>query len=241
MENIIEYDVLTEEMRKFKTQEDVAEFIKKYKKTMNLPMIMMEYAGELMNQNEYDKAMLMYLEMDKNKKLEYIYDDVTLWFRLGEYYINNGDIEKGIVYLKKICNEISNYEESFEFRGLTADWEKLKPYVGDKIKPSLVMEEDDDKPIVDGELLELLLEELGSGGLHSYLTYYGDRLEETLEAAKRKNKSKTVELLELIKTKYFKGQMPKDVQIIEDIIMENDWWFEEEDEEYYDDIEDELC
>ena len=240
MGNTVEYDVLIDEMNNFRTQKDVAEFIKKYRKTRNLPMIMMEYAGELLNQNEYDKAMLMYLEMDKNKQLEYIYDDVTLWFRLGEYYINNGEIEKGKAYLKKICNEVSNYEESLEFRELTAEWEKLKPYVVDEIKPSLVVE-DDDESMTDDELLELLLEEMGSGGLHPYLTYYGDRLEETLEAAKRKNKSKTVELLELIKTKYFKGKMPKDIQKIEDIIMKNDWWFEEEDEKYYDDIEDELC
>lgn len=241
MGNTVEYEVLIEEMEKFKTQKDVAEFIKKYRKTMNLPMIMMEYADELIHQNEYDKAMLMYLEMDKNKKLEYIYDDVTLWFRLGEYYINNGDIEKGKAYLIRICDEISNYEESFEFRELTEDWKKLKPYVVDEIAPSVVMEEDDDGPMSDAELLELLLEELGSGGLHPYLTYYGDRLEETLEAAKRKGKTKTVELLELIKTKYFKGKMPKDIQTIEDIIMENDWWFEAEDEEYYEAIEEELC
>lgn len=240
MGSAVEYDVLIEEMKKFKSQKDVAEFIGKYRKTMNLPMIMMEYADELMHQNEYDKAILMYLEIDKNKKLEYIYDDVTLWFRLGEYYINNGDVEKGKSYLIKICDEVSNYEESFEFRELTVNWQKLKPYIIDDIKPSLVFEEDDE-PMTDDELLEVLLEELGSGGLHPYLTYYGDRLEETLAAAKRKGKTKTVELLELIKTKYFKGEMPKDIQTIEDIILKNDWWFEEEDEEYYDEIEDELC
>ena len=128
-----------------------------------------------------------------------------------------------------------------KFGALTEAWEKLKPYVVNDIKPSLVMGEDVDEPMTDDELLEVLLEEMGSGGLHPYLTYYGDRLEETLAAAKRKEKTKTVELLELIKTKYFKGKMPKDIQTIEEIIMENDWWFEDEDEEYYEAIEDELC
>ncbi len=97
--------------------------------------------------------------MAKNKHLKYIYDDVTLWFRLGEYYINNGEIEKGTEYLIRICDEIDNYEELFEFRGLTADWQKLKPFVISEIKPSLVtMNDSAEDEIMDGdELLELFL------------------------------------------------------------------------------------
>lgn len=230
-------------MNTFKNQNDVTEFIKKYKKIFNLPMLMMWHADELIQQDKYDMAILMYLEIDKNKNLKYIYDDVTLWFRLGEYYINKGEIEKGKSYLIQIGDEIDNYEESFEFRELTAEWEKLKPYVIDEMKPSIVMHgdrEDDDEPMTDGELLKIFLEEMASGGLHSYLCSYGDRLEETLVAAKNNGMTKTLELLGLVKTKYFNGNIPTDINTIEDILMGNDWWFEEEDEQYYENIEKEL-
>jgi len=243
MGKIVMIDDLMEQMSSFKSQKDVAEFIKKYKAVDYLPMIMMNYADELRTKNKYDIASLIYLELGENKYLEYIYDEVTLWFRLGEYYINNGEIEKGRAYLIRLCDEVSNYEESLEFRELTADWQKLKPYVVDQIKPSLVTTEDaeDDESMTDDELLELFLEEMASGGIHAYLTNYGNKLEETLAAANCREKSVTVELLELIKTKYFKGKIPKKTEMIENIIDKNDWRFEEEYDQYYYEIEKELC
>ncbi len=243
MAKIIMIDDLMEQMSNFKSQKDVADFIKKYRSVEYLPEILMNYAEELLSKNERDTAYLIYFEINENKHLEYVYDDITLWFRLGQYYINNDEIENGKEYLIKICDEVENYEESLGFRELTAEWEKLKPYVVDEIKPSLVTLEDteDNKSMTDDELLELFLEEMASGGIHSYLTCYGDRFEETLSAAKRKEKSVTVELLELIKTKYFKNEMPKKLEKIENIIDKNDWWFEEEYDQYYYEIEKELC
>lgn len=243
MSKIIDVDNLIEQMNDFKSQKDVAKFIKKYKSVEYLPMIMMNYADELRIQNKYDTAILIYLEMIENKHLKFIYDEVTLWFRLGEYYINNGDVEKGKSYLINLCDEVENYEESLEFRELTADWQKLKPYVVDDIKPSVITTEttSEDEPMTDDELLELFIEEMASGGIHSYLTYYGHRLDETLAAAKRSEKPVTCKLLELIKTKYFKGEMPKNPDKIEDVILKNDWWFEEEYDQYYYEIEKEFC
>ena len=243
MSEIVMIDDLMEQMSNFKSQKDVADFIKKYRSVEYLPEILMNYAEELLSKNERDTAYLIYFEINENKHLEYVYDDITLWFRLGQYYINNDEIENGKEYLIKICDEVENYEESLGFRELTAEWEKLKPYVVDEIKPSLVSLEDteDNKSMTDDELLELFLEEMASGGIHSYLTCYGDRFEETLSAAKRKEKSVTVELLELIKTKYFKNEMPKKLEKIENIIDKNDWWFEEEYDQYYYEIEKELC
>lgn len=243
MSKVVMLDDLMEQMRNFKSQKDVAKFIKKYRSVDYLPMIMMNYADKLISKNKYDTACLIYLEMAENKHLGYIYDEVTLWFRLGEYYINNNEIEKGKAYLIKLCDEISNYEESLEFRDLTADWQKLKPYVVNEIKPSVVSAENagNDETMTDDELIELFLEEMASGGIHAYLTNYGHRLEETLAVAKRREKPVTVELLELIKTKYFNGEMPKNIETIENIIDKNDWWFEEEYDQYYYDIEKELC
>lgn len=243
MAKIIAVDDLMEQMNDFASRKDVAKFIRKYKSVDYLDMIMINYAEELIAKNKYDTAYLIYLEIVENKNLMYISDEVTLWFRLGEYYINKGDVEKGKSYLIKLCNEVENYEESLGFRELTAEWQKLKSYVIDEIKPSLITIKDtkDDEPMTEDELLELFLEEMASGGVHAYLTCYGHRLEETLAAAKHKEKYITVELLELIKTKYFKGKMPKKVETIENIILKNDWWFEEEFENYYYEIEKELC
>lgn len=239
MSKNIMVDDLIEQMNNFKSQKDVAKFIEKYKSVEYLPMIMMYYADELRNKSKNNIAILMYLEMAENKHLKYIYDDVTLYLRLGEYYINKGEIEKGKSYLIKLCDEVENYEEAIGFRELTADWKMLKPYVVDEIKPSLVVGKDE--IVADDDLLELFLEEMASGGIHAYLTSYGHLLERTLKMAKSREKLATAKLLELIKIKYFNGKMPKKLTKIENIIDKNDWWFEEEYDQYYYEIEKELC
>ena len=243
MAKIIMVDDLMEQMDNFKSQKDVSRFIKKYKSVEYLPMIMMNYADELRNKGKRDIANLIYLEMVENKHLKYIYDEVTLYLRLAEYYINNGEIEKGKSYLLLLCDEVDNYEEAIEFRELTAEWQKLKPYVVDEIKPPLVTmnDTDEDEFVPDDDLLELFLSEMASGGIHAYLTSYGHLLERTLGMARSKEKTVTVELLELIKTKYFKGEMPQKLVTIENIIDKNDWWFEEEYDQYYYEIEKDLC
>lgn len=243
MAKIIMVDDLMEQMDDFKNQKDVSKFINKYKSVDYLGTIMINYAEQLIVKNKYDTACLIYLEIEENKNLKYIGDEVTLWFRLGEYYINKGENEKGKSYLIKLCNEVENYEEALGFRELTAEWQKLKPYVVNELKPSLITlcDSSEDESMTEEELLELFLEEMASGGIHSYLSCYGHKLEETLVAAKHKEKNVTVELLELIKTKYFKGKMPQKVETIEDIILKNDWWFEEEYDKYYSEIEQELC
>lgn len=236
-------DDLMKQMDDFKNQKDVSKFINKYKSVDYLDMIMTNYAEQLIAKKQYDTAYSIYLEIERNKNLKYISDEVTLWFRLCEYYINKGETEKGKSYLIKLCNEVGNYEESFGFRGLTREWQKLKSYVIDEINPSLITLCDlsEDESMTDDELLQLFLEEMASGGIHSYLCSYGHRLEETLVAAKHKGKNVTVELLELIKTKYFNGKMPQKAEIIENILLKNDWWFEEEYDKYYYVIEEELC
>ncbi len=242
MSKTIMIDDLMTQMDDFTSRKDVAKFIKKYRSVDYLGMIMINYAEELIAKNKYDTACMIYLEIDENKNLKHISDEVTLWFRLGEYYINKDEIEKGKQYLINLCDEVENYEEALEFRDLSVNWQKLKPYVVGEIKPSLIINSGtDDEPMTDDELLELLLSEMGSGGIHAYLTSYGHLLERTLEMARSKEKPITVELLELIKTKYFKGEMPEKLSAIENIIDKNDWWFEEEFDQYYYEIEKELC
>ena len=147
MAKIVVVDDLMKEMSNFKSQKDVAKFIKKYRSLDYLTMIMINYAEELISKNKYDIAILIYLEIDGNKRLKCISDEVTLWFRLGEYYINKGEIEKGKAYLIELCDEIENYEESFE-ESIDGDFETLD------------FEEDIETEIIeiqDNERLRLLL------------------------------------------------------------------------------------
>ncbi len=73
------------------------------------------------------------------KHFKSIADDVTIYLRMAEYYIESGETEKGIEYLVKLCTEtVSNYEESIGFRELTAVWEKYKHLVEGKVPPSVV-------------------------------------------------------------------------------------------------------
>lgn len=74
-----------------------------------------------------------------HKHFKYIADEVTVYLRMAEYYIESGDIEKGVEYLIKLCTEtVDNYEESIEFRGLTSVWEKYNHFVKGMVPPSKV-------------------------------------------------------------------------------------------------------
>lgn len=65
-----------------------------------------------------------------------IADDVTIYLRMAEYYIENGETEKGVEYLIKLCTEtVSNYEEAIGFRELTEVWGKYKHLVEGKVPP----------------------------------------------------------------------------------------------------------
>lgn len=242
MTKIVNTDDILEKMNNFSSQKDAEKFIKKYKKLPFIEAIMVNYAEELIAKNHYDTAILIYLELVQNKYLKDLIDEIYVWFRLGEYYINNNDIEKGKEYLIKLCDNYENYEESFEFRDLTFDWKRIKAYVEDDIKPSISFNNttQNNTPMTDNELLELFIEEMASGGIHAYLTNYGHRLESTLAAAQKADKPITAELLKLLKNKYFNGKMPENIETIENTILKNDWWFEEEYDEYYCKIEQEL-
>ena len=103
---IIMIDDLMKQMDDFKNQKDVSKFINKYKSVDYLDMIMTNYAEQLITKKQYDTACLIYLEIERNKNLKYISDEVTLWFRLGEYYINKGETDKGKSYLIKLCMKL---------------------------------------------------------------------------------------------------------------------------------------
>lgn len=74
-----------------------------------------------------------------HKHFKNIADELTIYLRMAEYYIENGETEKGTEYLIKLCTEtVDNYEESIGLRELTAVWEKYKHLVEGKVPPSKV-------------------------------------------------------------------------------------------------------
>lgn len=74
-----------------------------------------------------------------HKHFKNIADDVTIYLRMAEYYIETGETEKGVEYLIKLCTEtVSNYEEAIGFRELTEVWGKYKHLVEGKVPPSEV-------------------------------------------------------------------------------------------------------
>lgn len=58
------------------------------------------------------EAGILYLQIATEVFGEYA-DEITCFLRFAEYYIENGEMEKGVSYLIKVCCETTtNYEES---------------------------------------------------------------------------------------------------------------------------------
>lgn len=68
----------------------------------------------------------------------YINNNVCLYLRLAEYYIELGEKEKGEEYLILLCTKgPDNYEESIEINELTPIWNKYRHLVAGKVPKSI--------------------------------------------------------------------------------------------------------
>lgn len=66
-----------------------------------------------------------------------IADDITLYLLSAQYYIEQGEVERGKEYLIKLCTETaSNYEEAIGFRELEDVWEKYRYLVEGQVPGS---------------------------------------------------------------------------------------------------------
>lgn len=101
-----------------------------------------------------------------HKHFKNIADDLTIYLRMAEYYIEEGRTEKGTEYLIKLCTEtVTNYEEAIAHRNFTAVWEKYKHLVAGKVPESKVLESDNPLPpekctVQIGEILSLTDDEM---------------------------------------------------------------------------------
>lgn len=73
------------------------------------------------------------------ESFDFVADDVTLYLRLAEYYLEKGEEENGVDFLIKLCTEtVDNYDEAISFRELDTVWQKYKNLVEGKVPASLV-------------------------------------------------------------------------------------------------------
>lgn len=210
------------------SEKELSNFFKKYRKVQCIDITVVNYAEELIKGSNYEKGVMIIKGIYETKYLEYISDDITVYIILAQYYIENGDTEKGKKFLIKIANETTdNYEESLEFRGWLDTWNKYKHLVKDEIPAPIFS---NDKELSDEDLLELLLKEVHSGGYDAYLSYNGQYFERTLKIAETKNMNSLVEQLQRIKSKFPNDTVPNNAI---DIIENSKLSFNDEDELFY--------
>lgn len=99
--------------------------------------VLTSMGDRLIRDGKYDRGIfLMQNALKRANRGEYS-DGITLFLRLAEYEFINGNEDKGTECLIHVCeNEVSNYEESIEFRNLTEVWLKYKHYVEGKVRKS---------------------------------------------------------------------------------------------------------
>lgn len=109
-----------------------------------------EFGEMLMENGELGRG-LKFIQYGGNLLPKMYANEIVLYLRSAQYYIEKGDIETGTKFLKKLCCETSsNYEESIGFSGLTHIWEKYR-YLIDGQVPASISTNDGDAPCLPEE------------------------------------------------------------------------------------------
>lgn len=242
MKKFVILEDLLAQLENCHTQKDLNQYIKKHRNVQMIGDLIINVAEEKIKAGDYDTGILYILSVYESGYLN-SYDDVTIYLRLAEYYIENGEIDKGKDFLIRLCNEtVDNYEEALKFRNLNSIWEKYKDLVKDCVKTpvSLDNETNEDIPTPE-ELLEELLEEVCSGGFDAYLSYHSKYFYETIMAAEKLKKPCTINVLKRVAKKFPDGKVPNSPEMTESIIIDNELDFEKEDDYFYKRVEKELA
>ena len=240
MKKFVMLDDLQYELEKCTTRKEIDKFIKKHRKVQLISDLLINTAEDRIKAGEYEAGIAIMLAVYESRYLN-DFDDVTLYLRLAEYYIENDDTDKGKSFLTKMCNEtVDNYEEALSFRTLLPVWEKYKSLVAGQVQPSVSLDDVEYKTPTSEELLDIMLSEVESGGFDAYLSYHSKYFEETIKAAESLNKTKTAALLKRVEGKFPDGKIPKNQQETEQVIMDMALDFEDEDNYFYNVVEKEL-
>lgn len=144
IEKIQEQYKIDKDLKKFKNSLTITAL--KYKKYFGLGDCLINLAEEEYYQKGDKLAGLTIIKV-VHKYFKNIADELTIYLRMAEYYIEDGKTEKGIKYLIKLCTEtVENYEEAIAHRELTAVWEKYKHLVAGKVPESKVYESSNPLP-----------------------------------------------------------------------------------------------
>lgn len=224
---IINGDDMLKDFENINTEKDVLKVLKKYSDADHFNAVIINYAISLLKTSNRQKGTMIINRFLKSEE-----DEITKYIVLAYYYFETGDIENGKLYLIKIAKETTiNYEFSLEFRGWLDVWNKYKKYVQGEIPPS--RNSNDEEDMSDDELMELLLEEVHSGGYDAYLSYNGEHFKRTLKIAKKRKMIGLTKQLQRIKSKFPDGTIDDDA---EEIIEEYNLNFDDEDELFYSEI-----
>ena len=241
MKKFVLLDKLLAGLQKCHTQKETEKYIKKYRNVQMIGDLIINAAEDKIKAGDYDTGILYILSVYESKYID-DYDEVTVFLRLAEYYINNGDTEKGKAFLIRMCNEtVDNYEEALKFRNLFKVWKKYKHLVEGRVKTPVSLDNEENKEVpTPEELLEELLEEVCSGGFDTYLSYHSKYFYETIRAAEILNKPNAVEVLRRVAKRFPDGKIPDSPEKTEKLIIDNKLDFEKEDDFFYKNVEKEL-
>lgn len=214
------------------TEKELTRFFKKYRKVQFIDVVAVNYAEELIKGSDYEKGIMIIKGVYESKYLPFLSDETTVYILLARHYIENGNVEKGKELLVKIANETTdNYEESLDFRGYLDIWNKYKHLVEGEIKEPVCLNAD--RELSDDELLELLTQEVHSGGYDAYLSYNAEYFNRTLKIAKDRNLKQLVQQLERIQSKFPDNSVPNNAYYI---IENQQLSFDDEDEIFYNSV-----
>ena len=85
-------------------------------------LMFLEYGKEIFDMGEIEYGCkILQIGMNTFKDAP---KDTGIYLRFVQYNMEHNQEDKAEKYLLEICNEISNYDESIEWSGMSAVWEK---------------------------------------------------------------------------------------------------------------------
>lgn len=82
---------------------------------------------------------------------DYACNSMYLLMHMADYYFENGDTDKGIECLTRVCTSVADYEVSFALYGLTDIWKKYKHFVKGKVPASIPGSSSGKQPLLPSE------------------------------------------------------------------------------------------
>ena len=110
---------------------DLQKLASEYRSHYGACLVFLEYGKEIFDRGEIEYGFkILQIGMNTFKEVP---RDTGIYLRFVQYNMEHNQEGKAEEYLLKICNEISNYDESIEWSGMSTIWEKYKYLVDGKV------------------------------------------------------------------------------------------------------------